>query len=119
MSKYTNEHVAAIKAAAADGPLNYAACKALAETELFASAGISAKSIVSKVRVMEIDYEKVVRKTKTGKAVRRKPEIVVEIENSLGIVGLESLAKADKMTLERLAEAVAELTDTEIATEDA
>ena len=87
MSKYSTAHVEAMKTMVADtGPLTLAKCQELAESDLFAEAGITAKSIIAKARVEELPYEKVVRKTKAGKAIRSKATIVEAIEDSLSLI---------------------------------
>jgi hypothetical protein len=103
-SKYSEDMVAAIEAAAAEGPLNLARCTELAEMEIFGEAGITARGIVAKARTMGVPYEKVVRTSKNGQAVVRKDELVTRIEEITGLDGLDDLSKAGKQTLRRLVE---------------
>jgi len=107
-SKYTPDMVSAIMGAADVGPLNLEVCTMLAEQPLFADAGISARGIVAKARTMGLPYEKVKRVTKTGQPVIRKDEIVVKIEDALGVSGLDSLSKAEKPALHKLLQAITE-----------
>lgn len=107
--KYSAEMEQALRAATADGPLDLAGCKELAEQPIFANAEISARSLVAKVRSMGLPYQKVERTTKTGEPVLKKDEIVQEIETALGMTGLDSLAKAEKPALRALAARLAEM----------
>jgi hypothetical protein len=108
-SKYTPEMVAAIGAACDEhGSLDLAICTELAEQPLFADAGITARGIVAKARTMGLRYTKKERTTKTGAPVIRKDEIVVKIENVLGVSGLDSLSKAEKPALHKLLQAITE-----------
>ena len=108
-SKYTPEMVAAIEAAAEKyGALDLKICVALSETPLFADAEVTGRGIVAKARTMGIEYRKKVRTTKTGAPVIRKDEIVVKIEDALGVSGLDSLSKAEKPALHKLLQAITE-----------
>ena len=110
MSKYTPEIVAVLRSV--EGPFNLAVCQELAQREDFQEAGITAKGIISKVRSMGLDYEKVERVSKAGKPVMRKFTIVRQIEERLGARkgSLSDLSKSSKLTLELVDELVAELT---------
>lgn len=103
-SKYSEEMVSIIEAAAAKGPLNLGRCVELAEMDIFANAGITSRGIVAKARTMGIPYEKVVRTSKTGDPVVRKDELVSRIEDITGLEGMDDLSKAGKQTLRRLVE---------------
>jgi hypothetical protein len=108
-SKYTPEMVSAIEACAAkNGELNLSRCVELAAMPLFADANITARGIVAKARTMGIAYEKVKRVTKAGQPVIRKDEIVIKIEEALGVEGLDSLSKAEKPALHKLLNALTE-----------
>jgi hypothetical protein len=108
-SKYTPEMVAAIeKAARVHGALSFAICNELAATPLFDNADISARGIAAKARTLSLPYDKKVRMTKTGAPVLRKDDIVVKIEDTLGVEGLASLAKAEKPALRKLLQALTE-----------
>jgi hypothetical protein len=107
-SKYTPEMVSAIMGAADVGPLNLEVCTMLAAQPLFADADISARGIVAKARTMGLPYEKAQRVTKTGAPIIRKDEIVVKIEDALGVSGLTSLSKAEKPALRKLLQAITE-----------
>jgi hypothetical protein len=108
-SKYTPEMVAIIEdAAATHGSLNLELCNELATMPVFADAGITPRGIIAKVRTMGIDYTRKQRVTKTGAPVIRKDEIVVKIENVLGVSGLDSLSKAEKPALHKLLQAITE-----------
>ena len=109
-SKYTPEMVAAIEAAASQaGALNLDLCVELAATPMFEDAGITARGIIAKARTMGLPYQKVKRLTKTGQPVIRKDEIVVKIEERLGVDGLDSLSKAEKPALLKLYSALKEM----------
>jgi hypothetical protein len=106
-TKYTPEMVAAlIEAAEKHGELNLARCHEIASLPLFADAGITPRGVIAKVRTMGLPYVKKARLSKTGQPVMRKDEIVISIENKLGVQGLESLVKADKLTLNKLLDAI-------------
>ena len=108
-SKYSDAMVAAIEAAASQaGALNLQICNSLAEDPMFADANITARGIVAKARTMGLPYEKVKRMTKAGQPVIRKDEIVIKIEEHLGITGLDSLSKAEKPALHKLLNALTE-----------
>jgi hypothetical protein len=108
-SKYTPEMVTAIGAACDEhGSLDLAICTELAKQPLFADADISARGIVAKARTMGLPYEKAQRVTKTGAPIIRKDEIVVKIEDALGVSGLTSLSKAEKPALRKLLQAITE-----------
>ena len=108
-SKYTPEMVAQIERVADEhGSLNLELCTSLASQDMFVSAGITARGIVAKARTMGLPYDKVKRLTKTGQPVIRKDEIVVKIENVLGVEGLDSLSKAEKPALHKLLQAITE-----------
>jgi len=108
-SKYTPEMVAAIEAAAQKyGALDLKICVALSETPLFADAEVTGRGIIAKARTMGIEYKKKVRLTKTGQPVIRKDEIVIKIEEALGVEGLDSLSKAEKPALQILLNALTE-----------
>ena len=108
-SKYTPEMVAAIEEAArVHGALSFAICNELAATPLFDNADISARGIAAKARTLNLPYDVKVRTTKTGERVIRKDEIVVKIEDALGVKGLASLAKAEKPALRKLLQALTE-----------
>ena len=108
-SKYTPEMVDLIEQAAADhGSLNLALCVELADMKIFHDAGVTARGIVAKARTLGLPYEKVKRVTKTGQPVIRKDEIVVKIEDALGVSGLDSLSKAEKPALRKLLQALTE-----------
>jgi ribosomal protein L7Ae-like RNA K-turn-binding protein len=107
--KYTGamEQVLRDEAIARDG-LNLEACKEIAGYAAFIAADATPRSIVAKVRSMGLPYAKVERTTKTGEPVAKKDEIVTEIEQVLGVTGLDSLAKAEKPALRELLAAVQE-----------
>ena len=108
-SKYTPEMVAQIERVADEhGSLNLELCTSLASQDMFVAAGITARGIVAKARTMGLPYDKVKRLTKTGQPVIRKDEIVVKIENVLGVEGLDSLSKAEKPALHKLLQAITE-----------
>lgn len=109
-SKYSEAMVAAIEAAAKQaGALNLDLCVELAATPMFEDAGITARGIIAKARTMGLPYQKVKRLTKTGQPVIRKDEIVVKIEERLGVSGLDSLGKAEKPALLKLYSALKEM----------
>jgi hypothetical protein len=109
-SKYSDAMVAAIEAAAKQaGALNLDLCVELAATPMFEDAGITARGIIAKARTMGLPYQKVKRLTKTGQPVIRKDEIVVKIEDRLGVNGLDSLSKAEKPALLKLYSALKEM----------
>jgi hypothetical protein len=102
--------VAAIEAAAKQaGALNLDLCVELAATPMFEDAGITARGIIAKARTMGLPYQKVKRLAKTGQPVIRKDEIVVKIEDRLGVDGLDSLSKAEKPALLKLYSALKEM----------
>jgi len=102
-SKYTAQHVAAMKAAA---PLNLAKCAELAATDLFKNGGITARGIGAKALSEGIDYQRKEPVTKTGEPVADKADIVDELAVLLGVRQIASLAKADKAALRIVLEAV-------------
>ena len=89
-----------------DGVLDLALCTAIAERPEFQEAEITARGVVAKARTMGMVYRKVERLTKAGDPVIRKDELVAKIEASLGLSGLDSLAKAEKPALKALLDAV-------------
>ena len=102
-AKYTPAMVAAIVSAfEAKGFMDAASCAALLETEAFAGSDITHRGVIAKVRSMQLKYVKAEKVTKTGEPVATKEAIVAEIENALGVSGLESLAKAEKKALRTL-----------------
>ena len=109
-SKYTAEHIAAMKAAE---PLNLEKTAALAETPLFKKAGITARGIGAKARTEGIAYDKVERKTKTGEPVADKADLAAKIAEALGLDAekVATLAKADKAALRLVVAAVSEMAD--------
>jgi hypothetical protein len=102
-SKYTAEHVAAMREFA---PLNLAKAKELAETELFKNAGITSRGIGAKCISEGIEYAKVEKTTKSGETVVDKADLAAEIAAILKVDGVETLAKADKAALRRVVEAL-------------
>jgi hypothetical protein len=87
----------AIRAAAANGPLNLAAATALGE-----EMGKSARSIVAKIVRMGLPYERKQPTTKTGEPIVSKTKLVEQI--SAVVEGnLEGLEKAPKPALQALA----------------
>ncbi len=102
-SKYTAQHVAAMQEAA---PLNLEKCAALAATDLFKKAGITARGIGAKALSEGIDYERKQPTTKTGEPVADKADLVAQIAEQLGVSKIESLAKADKAALRAVLDAV-------------
>jgi hypothetical protein len=105
-SKYTAQHIAAMTAAA---PLNLEKCAALAATDLFKKAGITARGIGAKALNEGIAYERKERADKTGQPVADKAELAEKIGAVLGVEKVESLAKADKSTLRAVLAAVVKL----------
>lgn len=95
--------------ATARGGLDLASCNEIAQRAEFVAGEITGRSIIAKARSMGLPYNKVERTTKTGQPVKRKDDLVVEIETALGIEGLDSLAKAEKPALRALADAVKEI----------
>jgi hypothetical protein len=107
VAKYTPAMVAVIQeVAAANDGLDLALCTAIAERPEFQEAEITARGVVAKARTMGMVYRKVERLTKAGDPVIRKDELVAKIEASLGLSGLDSLAKAEKPALKALLDAV-------------
>ena len=108
-SKYTPEMVAVIERVADEhGSLNLELCNELAAMPMFRDAEITARGIIAKARTMGVSYAKKQRLTKAGQPVIRKDEIVVKIENVLGVEGLDSLSKAEKPALQKLLIAITE-----------
>jgi hypothetical protein len=103
VSKYTPELVNLITAQA---PLNIEKAEALAATEPFIEAGITARGIIAKSRTLGLEYEPVVRVAKDGSTIVRKNELVAAIESATGATGLDTLAKADKAALRNLLTAI-------------
>ncbi|NDD84097.1 hypothetical protein EBZ38_07465 [bacterium] len=111
VNKYTPSMVARIQEVAAlNGGLDLVLSNTLAEEPEFVKAGVTGRGVVAKARTMGLPYRKVERLTKTGEPVVRKDEIVQAIEASLGLEGLDTLAKADKRALADLAAAIKNLT---------
>jgi hypothetical protein len=106
VSKYTAQHIAAMKAAE---PLNLAKCAELAATDLFKKAGITARGIGAKALSEGIAYERKERADKTGQPVADKAELVEKIAAALGVEKIESLAKADKAALRAVLGAIVKM----------
>ncbi|NDD83911.1 hypothetical protein EBZ38_06500 [bacterium] len=106
--KYTSAMTAVIKEVSdANEGLDLSLCEAIAERPEFVAAEISARGVVAKARTMGLPYRKAEKVTKSGEPVLRKEELVLAIERSLNLQGLQSLAKADKQALRTLAAALA------------
>jgi hypothetical protein len=103
-SKYTEAMVAVLVAEGAKGSLSLASLTDLANTPIFANAGITARGLIAKARTLGLPYEKVERKV--AGAVVRKNDLVAQLEDSLGLDGLDSLAKADRNALRKLVDAL-------------
>jgi len=56
--------------------------------------------------VLQVEYNKQERVTKTGEPIATKEALVTEIENAMQVSGLKSLAKAEKKALQVLLRAV-------------
>jgi len=107
IAKYSPAMVAVIQSVSdANSGLDLALCAAIAERDEFVAADISARGIVAKARTMGLPYRKVTKTSKTGEPVARKDELVHEIESALGVIGLDSLAKAEKPALRKLLHAI-------------
>jgi len=113
-SKYTTEMEARIREAAAEAPINLETATKMAAEPMFAKAGITARGIASKVRSMNLPYEKKERVAKDGSPVAKKDDLVERIEKAVGVTDLSSLAKAEKRHLKALAEAL-EAADADLA----
>lgn len=103
-SIYTASHEAAIRAAAANGPLNQAAAAALAvEFNGGKEAGkFSTRGVVAKISRMEgVAYARKQPTTKTGGKVEQKDDLVAEIAAFVG-TNLDGLDKAPKPVLQSL-----------------
>jgi hypothetical protein len=99
-AKYTTAMVAAIQAAFdAQKFMNAASCAAVLNDPAFAGSEITQRGVIAKVRSMGLKYVKAEKVTKTGETVATKEAIVSEIETALNVVGLTSLAKAEKKAL--------------------
>ena len=105
-SRYTESMVALILEAARGGCLNYFDCCRLARHPEFASRRISPRAIASKIRTLGLDYRTRDEITKNGELIQFKSEIIGRIQSVTGISGLQSLEKADKTALSRLASAL-------------
>lgn len=105
-SKYNEDMLARIDAFAASNTLNMETLTTLAAEPMFSNAGISARSLIAKTRAMGYTYEAKPKVTKNGDPSIRKDELVSLIEGRLGVEGLDSLAKAEKATLRKLADAL-------------
>ena len=99
---YTTNEVAAIQAVFdAEGVITYDAAAALAE-----SLGKSVRSVISKVKSLDLDYEPkpVAPKRPKGKT---KAEMVADIETELNVgISLNGLDKATGQALGRLLESL-------------
>lgn len=103
-SQYTAAHEAAIRAAAAESPLNQARAAALAfdfnggsETGKFSTRGVVAK--IS--RMDGVSYQRKVATTKSGDPVEQKAALVTEISALVG-ANLDGLDKAPKPALQAI-----------------
>ena len=97
---------------AVNGGLDLELCHQIAERPEFVAADISPRGIVAKARTLGLPYRKVERLTKAGEPVVRKNELVEEIEQALGLSGMDTLAKADKRVLVDLHAAIRNLSVT-------
>ena len=98
-SQYTASHEAAIRAAAAEGPLNQARA-----AELAAEFGpkFTTRGVIAKISRMEgVAYQRKVATTKTGEAVEQKAALVAEIATLVG-ANLDGLDKAPKPALQAI-----------------
>jgi len=98
VKKYTEAHEAAIRSAAAAGPLNQAVAERLAAE--FGN-GHSSKGVIAKITRMGLPYERKKAVTKTGAPVEQKEAIVSQIEALVGAT-LDGLEKAPKPALQSL-----------------
>lgn len=111
-SKYTEDMVAQIEMLATEHQgLDLQLCTELADTEMFANAGITARGIVAKARTLGLPYRRVVRTAKDGSSVVRKDELVTLIESATGLTDLDDLSKAGKQTLRRLVDHLVVIAD--------
>ena len=100
IAKYSAAMVAAITAAhEAYGFLDAAKCAEVLKDEAFNGSDITVRGVIAKVRSMRLDYRKAEKVTKTGEPVATKEAIVAKIAGTLGVTGIESLAKAEKPAL--------------------
>lgn len=72
--------------------------------------GKARRSVISKLSTMGI-YQKPEKVTKAGKPVVKKDELVARIAYAVGVQGLASLSKANKLDLEALVAAVEVMAD--------
>lgn len=111
-SKYTPAMETAIREAAATngGSLNLETAAALAGQPAFVKAEITARGIAAKCRSMTppVPYTKAERKSKDGQPVAKKDDLVAEIAEAIGVdpKSIKSLAKAEKLDLRNVLEAV-------------
>jgi hypothetical protein len=110
--KYSPEMEKAIRDAAEanGGVMNLLVATELAKNPLFADKDIGPRGIAAKTRTMTppVPYAKAERTAKDGSPVARKDEIVTEVAFALGLdpETIKSLAKAEKLDLRVLADAV-------------
>lgn len=98
--KYTEAQEARLKAVAAEGRVfDLALCNEIANEKIF--AGKTGRSLVAKVRSMNLPYQKVERKDKTGAPVAHKSDLAERLEKIVG-QELPNLDGAGKIALQRL-----------------
>lgn len=90
---YTEAQESAIRAAAAEAPLNAERCAALA-TEF----GKTARSVIAKAIRMNVPYARKEPTTKDGQPIEKKGDLVAEIAAVVG-GNLDGLEKAPKPAL--------------------
>ena len=83
MSKYTNPMIEAIRSAA---PLNLSKAHTLANSDLFAKADVSYRSIIAKAKSLGVDYVKAVPAAKAPRDQEpTKAHYLAEIRRSLAL----------------------------------
>ena len=98
MSKYTNPMIEAIRSAA---PLNLSKAHTLANSDLFAKADVSYRSIIAKAKSLGVDYVKAVPAAKAPRDQEpTKAHYLAEIRRSLALPErLGDLTKAELVSV--------------------
>jgi len=98
MSKYTNPMIEAVRSAA---PLNLSKAHTLANSDLFAKADVSYRSIIAKAKSLGVDYVKAVPAAKAPRDQEpTKAHYLAEIRRSLALPErLGDLTKAELVSV--------------------
>ena len=98
MSKYTNPMIEAVRSAA---PLDLSKAHALANSDLFAKADVSYRSIIAKAKSLGVDYVKAVPAAKAPRDQEpTKAHYLAEIRRSLALPErLGDLTKAELVSV--------------------